>query len=76
MSQVPRFLYSQHPKAIYDPQKLMQIWNAKLETRDKRHNEMAQALISDFYDVNGEIKSQYVALKAHIQRIQNSLKRF
>ncbi len=76
MSQISRFLYSQHPKAKYDPQKLMQIWNAKLETRDKRHNEMAQALISDFYDVDGKIKSQYDALKGHIQRIKNSLKRF
>jgi hypothetical protein len=76
MSQISRFLYSQHPKAKYDPQKLMQIWNAKLETRDKRHNEMAQALISDFYDVDGKIKSQYDALKGHIQRIKNSLKIF
>ena len=76
MSQIPRFLYSQHPKAKYDPQKLMQIWHKKLETRDKRHDEMTKALISDFYEMDGKIKEQYQSLKGHIQRIQNSLKRF
>ena len=76
MSQIPKFLYSQHPKAKYDPQKLMQIWTKKLETRDQRHNEMMNSLISDFYDMDGKIKEQYQALKGHIQRIQNSLKRF
>jgi hypothetical protein len=32
-----RFLYSQHPINTYDPNKLNQIWNAKL---DKEHKDI------------------------------------
>jgi hypothetical protein len=67
---------SGHPLTKYDPQKLIQIWTKKLETRDQRHNEMMNSLVSDFYDMSGKIKDKYVALKGHIQRIQNSLRRF
>jgi len=76
MDEVPRFLMSGHPLTKYDPQKLIQIWTKKLETRDQRHNEMMNSLISDFYEMDGKIKEKYVALKGHIQRIQNSLRRF
>jgi len=33
MEMLPRFLYAQHPKATYDPKKLMDIWTKKLETK-------------------------------------------
>ena len=76
MNSVPRFLMSGHPLTKYDPQKLIQIWTKKLESRDQRHNEMMNSLISDFYEMDGKIKEQYQVLKGHIQRIQNSLRRF
>ncbi len=76
MNSVPRFLMSGHLLTKYDPQKLIQIWTKKLETRDQRHNEMMNSLISDFYEMDGKIKEQYQVLKGHIQRIQNSLRRF
>ena len=76
MDMVPRFLYSQHPQNKYDPNKLMQIWNAKIGDKDKRHKEMMVSMLSDFYDINGEIKDQYKLLKEHIQRIQKSLEKY
>ena len=76
MDFVPRFLMSGHPLAKYDPKKLLQIWQKKIETRDQRHNEMMTALISDFYAADANMSNKYQVLKGHIQRIQNSLKRF
>jgi hypothetical protein len=76
MDFVPRFLISGHPLTKYDPDKLIQIWCKKIETREKRHNEMMTAIVSDFYNINKEINSKYDALKKHIQRIQNSLRNF
>ena len=76
MNSVPRFLMSGHPRATYDPKKLMEIWNEKIKTRDQRHNEMMQSLLTDFYDINGQIKDRYKVLKGNIQNIQNSLKNF
>lgn len=73
---LPRFLYSQHPKATYDPKKLMQIWEAKIETRDERHKEMMLTTISDFYDINKDISDKYDVLTSHIARIRSSIKRF
>jgi hypothetical protein len=73
---LPRFLYSQHPKATYDPKKLMQIWETKIETRDERHKEMMLSTISEFYDINKEISDKYDVLKNHISRIRSSIKRF
>jgi hypothetical protein len=76
MDMVPRFLYSQHPQNKYDPNKLMQIWNAKIGDKDKRHKEMMASMLSDFYDINGDIKAQYKLLKDHIQRIQTSIQKY
>lgn len=76
MDNVPRFLVSGHPLTKYNPDKLIQIWSKKIETREKRHNEMMTALVSDFYNLDKEIDSKYSALKKHILRIQNSLKNF
>jgi len=73
---VPRFLYSQHPINKYDPNALMGIWNAKIEKRDARHQEMVSSLISDFYKMDNEISEKYVVLDNHISRLQKSLKKY
>lgn len=71
---LPRFLYHQHPINKYDPDKLMSIWEAKIENREKRHKEMTLALLSDFYDMTSEISDKYDVLKGHIQRIRRNIK--
>jgi hypothetical protein len=76
MQMIPRFLYSQHPKNIYDPNKLMAIWKKKLETSDLRDKEMMQSSIDDFFDINNEISEKYDKLKGHIERLQKSIKKY
>lgn len=76
LEMLPRFLYSQHPKAKYDPGKLMEIWNKKIETKAQRNQEMMKALLKDFYDTDGEISEKYKVMKGHIDRIQKSLKKY
>lgn len=73
---LPRFLYHQHPKNKYDPDKLMSIWEAKIDKRDQRHKEMTLAILSEFYDVNSEISEKYTVLKKHIQRLRSSINRY
>lgn len=69
---LPRFLYHQHPKNVYDPKKLIEIWSAKLETRDQRHKELMMASIDDFYKVEEEISEKYDVLRSRIQRIRTN----
>ncbi len=76
MEMLPRFLYAQHPKATYDPKKLMEIWTKKLETKKERDKEMMKAMIEEFYEVNKEISGKYKVLKDHIARIQKSAKKY
>lgn len=76
MEMLPRFFYSQHPSATYDPKKLMQIWYKKLETKSQRNQEMMKSMISDFYDINKDISEKYKVMKGHIDRIQKSLKKY
>jgi hypothetical protein len=71
---LPRFLYHQHPINKYDPDKLMQIWEAKIEKREQRHKEMTLAILSEFYDVKNEISDKYDVLRGHIQRIRRNMK--
>jgi hypothetical protein len=73
---LPRFLYHQHPKNVYDPKKLIDIWQKKLETKDERHREMTLSILSDFYDINKEISENYNVLKNHIKRIHNNIKKW
>jgi hypothetical protein len=73
---VPRFLHAQHPINKYDPNKLMEIWTAKLETRDERHKEIMAATINDFYDMTSDISDKYNVLNGHINRIQKSLEKY
>jgi len=76
MEMLPRFLFSQHPKATYDPNKLMQIWTKKLETKRERDQEMMKAMIEEFYEVDKEISGKYKVLKDHIKRLQKSAKKY
>lgn len=73
---LPRFLYSSHIKNKYDPNKLMDIWRAKIDKREKRHQEIISSVLSDFYDINKEMSEKYDALSGHIDRIQKSLAKF
>jgi hypothetical protein len=70
---LPRFLYSQHPKNTYDPLKLIQIWEVKIENRDQRHKEMMISSLDEFYDINNEISEKYSILKNHIQRLRSNM---
>jgi hypothetical protein len=76
MEMLPRFFFSQHPKATYDPKKLMEIWNKKLETKSQRNQEMMKSMINEFYDINKDISEKYKVMKGHIERIQKSLKKY
>lgn len=73
---LPRFLYSQHPKNVYDPKKLIQIWDAKIENRDDRHKEMMMASIDEFFDINSDISEKYGVLRSHVSRIRNNMKKY
>ena len=73
---LPRFLYSSHPKNIYDPKKLLEIWTKKLETREQRHQEMIVTVLNEFYDVDNEISEKYSVLEDHIKRLQKSMLKY
>jgi hypothetical protein len=73
---LPRFLYSQHPINKYDPMKLMQIWTAKLDTKEQRHKELMAATLNEFYDLNSDISEKYDVLGGHIQRVKKSLEKY
>lgn len=73
---LPRFLYSSHPKNKYDPNKLMEIWMKKIQTRKERHDELSASILSEFYEVDGIISKKYEQLASHIQRLQVSLNKF
>lgn len=76
LSLLPRFLYHQHPINKYDPNKLIDIWEAKLQKREERHKEMTLAMINEFFDINSEISDKFNVLKSHITRLQRNIRKF
>ena len=76
LSQLPKFLYSQHPKNKYDPNKLIQIWNKKAKDSNSRDKEMSQLVVNEMYDIEKEISDKYVILKDHIKRLQASFRKY
>jgi len=76
MEVLPRFLYSQHPKNIYDPKKLYQIWKSKISTKIERDKEINKMLISDFFKMTNDILKNYNQLESHIDRIQKSYEKY
>jgi thiol-disulfide isomerase/thioredoxin len=73
---LPRFLYSSYPKNKYDPNKLMEIWKAKLDGKEERHKEMTLLLLDDMYKISKEINDKYSVLGDHIDRVRKSLQKF
>lgn len=71
-----RFLYSQHPINTYDPNKLNQIWNAKLDKRADRHKEVMLSTLNEFYNVDKEISGKYNVMRDHIKRLQKSVNKY
>lgn len=67
-----RFFYHQHPINRYDPRKLNEIWQAKIKDRDQRHQEMMQASLDDFYNLEAEISDKFVLLRSNIKRFRTS----
>jgi hypothetical protein len=76
LSELPKFLYSQHPKNKYDPKKLIQIWNKKAKDSNSRDKEMSQLVVNEMYDIGKEISDKYVILKDHIKRLQSSFRKY
>ena len=60
----------------YDPNKLNEIWVAKIGKRDERHKELMTSALNDFYDVNSEISDKYNVMKDHIKRLKTSLTKY
>lgn len=73
---LPTFLYSSHPLNKYDPKKLMEIWESKLVSKEKRHQEITKSLLNEFYEINKDINSKYDILKDHITRVQKSYEKY
>lgn len=71
-----RFIYSQHPKNIYDPNKLYEIWFTKLKTKQERHQAIMSQLVEDYFDAQKEINEEASILKGHIQRLRRNDKKF
>ncbi len=71
-----RFIYSQHPKNIYDPNKLYEIWVTKLKTKQERHQAILKQLAEDFFDAQVEINEENEILKGYIQRLQRGDKKY
>jgi hypothetical protein len=76
LSILPRFIWSGHPRAKYDPEKLIDIWKKKILEQDMRDKEMMNASIDEFYDVDKSISEKYDMLKKHIERIHKSLRKY
>lgn len=76
MSIVYKFIYSQHPKNKYDPDKLYSIWYSKIKDRDNRHEEMKKLLLDDIFDISKDISKDFDVLKDHIKRLQKSFDKY
>jgi hypothetical protein len=78
---LPRFLYSSFPKNKYDPNKLMEIWAAKIKDKQYRHQEVILSKIDEFFDAEKSLQkketgNKYQYLEKHIQRLQRSYEKY
>jgi hypothetical protein len=76
MEKVPRFLYSGHPKNKYDPKKLYSIWNAKLDTRKQRHEEMFKLNVDSLVEISEDLSARISVLKKHVERVRRSVAKY
>lgn len=72
LSLLPRFLYAQHPINKYDPNKLMEIWSAKIANRDARDEEIKKLNLQDIFDIEKELGDKYETLSKHIDRLRRN----
>lgn len=72
ISMLSNFIYSGHPKNKYDPNKLYSIWEKKLSTKEARHKEMTQTVLSDFYEVKKDLLDEMSVLKEHFNRFKRN----
>ena len=72
-----KFLYSSHPSmGVYDPDNLYKLWLKKLETKEKRHQEVIKQLTSDLFEAVDYIDGKYDELSSHIKRFQKNIKKY
>ena len=76
LSLLPEFLYSQHPKNKYDPNKLIQIWKKKAESSGERDAEMMQLTMEHLYNFDKEYTDKFTQLEGHIKRIRASAEKY
>jgi hypothetical protein len=76
LNQVPRFLYSGHPKNKYDPKKLYSIWETKIGKSTERNKDMAKYLVDDFTKMRDEFYGEMKTLKNHIERLKRSVEKY
>ena len=70
------FLYSQHPKNIYDPKKLLQIMKKKSETSSERDSDMSKLTLEDLYNFDKDFTQKFSSLEGHIKRIRTSVEKY
>lgn len=75
MSNLADFIMSGYPANKYDPKKLYDIWEKKLETKEARHQAFIQATLQTFYDTENAVGEPDV-LKDRIKRIQAGTKKY
>lgn len=76
LKSLARFLYSGHPINKYDPQKLFDIWQTKLKTRDEREKAIIESMVDDFVDIEKQISKDLSILKNHITRTKRNIDKF
>jgi hypothetical protein len=70
------WIYSGHPKNIYDPVKLYDIWSKKIKNRPERHKELITKLVEDFYNVTDELIEESNVLKDHLKRLKRNNEKY
>ena len=73
---LPRFLYSGHKDAKYDPGKLKQIWQSQSSVADVREKEMMSATMDDYTDLTKDISGKFDVLKNDVMTFRNSLRKY
>ena len=76
MEDLPRFLYSAHPKNKYDPKKLIQIWKTKAKNSDQRDDEMMKLTTEDLYNFDKDFLQKFDTLSSHIERFRKSIEKW
>lgn len=76
MEDLPRFLYSAHPKNKYDPKRLIQLWKTKAKTSDQRDDEMMRLTTEDLYNFDKDFTKKFDTLTSHVERFRKSIEKY